>query len=123
MINNQKSLLSILFVFVIMLMFTACGEDIDEIVEISDIVLTAVDEEINNQPEKITMEEFTALKNGMTYQQVVNIIGGEGTLTSEISIGWEKVTTYSWNGNHLGSSASISFSNGILNTKMQYGLE
>ena len=105
------------------LAFTACGEDYEEMEEAAEELATAVDEEINSQPEKVTIEEFNAIQNGMTYQQVVNIIGGEGTLAGEYSYGYGKVSTYSWEGNHWGSTVTMSFDNGILNSKMQIGLQ
>jgi outer membrane protein assembly factor BamE (lipoprotein component of BamABCDE complex) len=36
---------------------------------------------------RITMEEFKNIESGMTYQQVVEIIGSEGELMSEVDFG------------------------------------
>lgn len=120
--SRKKKVFSVLLILVLSLSFTACDEDVDELIEASDMLSTAIDEEVNNQPEKITIEEFNKIQNGMTYQEVVNIIGGEGTLTSEYSVQWSTYQSFSWNGNHTGSSASLTFCNGILDSKMQFGL-
>lgn len=119
---RKKKFFSILLILALVLSFTACDDDIDDLMEASDMLSTAIDEEVNNQPEKITIEEFNKIQNGMTYQEVVNIIGGEGTLTSEYSVQWSTYQSFSWDGNHTGSSASLTFCNGILDSKMQFGL-
>ena len=119
---RKKKFFSILLILALALSFTACDDDIDDLMEASDMLSTAIDEEVNNQPEKITIDEFHAVKNGMTYQEVVEIIGGEGSLTTEYTVQWDTYQTISWEGNHTGSSASLTFCNGILESKMQFGL-
>ena len=46
----------------------------------------------------ITLEEFNQIKVGMTYNQVVNIIGAEGTFSNETQIGGRNYKYYTWNG-------------------------
>lgn len=74
---------------------------------------------------KITMDEFQKLKNGITYSEAVNIIGGEGTLSSEIGVEGEQfhTITYTFEGDKLASSAIITFQEGKLSSKTQFGLE
>lgn len=77
----------------------------------------------DNDPE-ITLEEFNALTNGMTYNEVVEIIGGEGTLMSSSMISNIKTEMYSWDGSgSLGANANAMFQNGSLISKAQSGLE
>ena len=80
---------------------------------------------------KITLAEFDAISVGMTYDQVVNIIGGPGEKTYEYDwgadfakyMGYQISSTYSWDGVEDYSSASISFHDGIVESKTQYGLK
>lgn len=46
----------------------------------------------------LTMEKYNQIKNGMTYKQVVEIIGSEGTETMSSGEGKYKVTSYKWDG-------------------------
>lgn len=46
----------------------------------------------------ITMAEFNQIQVGMTYSQVVNIIGAEGTFSNETQIGGRNYKYYTWNG-------------------------
>ena len=46
----------------------------------------------------ITMAEFNQIQVGMTYSQVVDIIGAEGTFSSETQVGGENYKYYTWKG-------------------------
>ena len=71
----------------------------------------------------ITMQEFQSLQTGMSYERCVQIINGYGQKTSEMSIGDITTTTYSWEGyGSIGASATLTFSNNQLYSKVQYGL-
>lgn len=60
----------------------------------------------------------------MTYNEVVEIIGGEGTLMSSSMISNIKTEMYSWDGSgSLGANANAMFQNGSLISKAQSGLE
>lgn len=80
---------------------------------------------------KITLAEFDAIQVGMTYEQVVNIIGGTGEKTFEYDwgedfaklCGYRVSTSYNWDGIEDFSSASISFNDNIVESKTQYGLK
>ena len=41
---------------------------------------------VTQEQEKMTLEKFNKIETGMTYQQVVDIIGEEGTLSTESSM-------------------------------------
>lgn len=77
---------------------------------------------------KITMAEFEQIKSGMTYEEVVAIVGGEGELSSEvdIGIGEEYVTQiYIWYGEGLftAGNANVTFQGGKVVSKAQFGLK
>jgi predicted Zn-dependent peptidase len=73
----------------------------------------------------ISMEEFEEIQNGMTVEEVVKIIGGEGEIMSEVG---EKGTSlytvmYKYDGESgLGSNANVTFQGGKLQMKAQFGL-
>lgn len=77
---------------------------------------------VENEPE-ITLDEFNQIETGMTYEEVVNIIGSEGTLTSETTVGDITSKMYSWNGKSITSNATFLFQNDSLTSKSQLNLD
>ena len=74
--------------------------------------------------EKLNLEKFNKIETGMTYQQVVDIIGEEGTVLSESEIANIKTIIYSWNGEgSIGANANVTFQNGKVVSKAQVGLK
>lgn len=71
----------------------------------------------------ITLEKFSKIQTGMTYQQVVDIVGTEGTLSTESSVGNLTYQIYYWYGSDGISNATISFDNGKVSGKSQIGLK
>lgn len=66
----------------------------------------------------ITLEEFNEIEIGMTYDEVVKIIGGEGDLVAEDAYG----KTYTWkpSSNSGMYSVTMSFYNGKLTNKFKF---
>jgi hypothetical protein len=81
-------------------------------------------EEAMSKPEAVTLAEFQSLQQGMSYQQVVAIVGSEGTLKSENSSSGSglEYKSYDWE-NADGSTMSLSFNNGSLSNRYQFGLK
>jgi len=61
------------------------------------------------------------IQDGMTYQQVVGIIGAPGDQLSASSIAGYRTVMYSWT-NSNGSNMNAMFQNGKLIQKAQFGL-
>lgn len=86
-------------------------------------------EEAKEEPKEdgtISLEEFNSIENGMTYDQVVEIIGGEGVVQSEVGGEGEQFHTimYSWDGETgFGANASVTFQGGVVESKAQFGLD
>ena len=78
------------------------------------------------EDKKINLEKFNKIKTGMTYKQVVEIIGEEGTVLSESNISNnEKYHTvmYYWYGKDGISNANITIQGGKVISKAQIGLK
>ncbi len=73
--------------------------------------------------EKATLEKFNKIETGMTYQEVVDIMGEEGTLSTESSYGSQTMKIYYWYASNGISNATISFMNGEVSAKSQIGLK
>ena len=73
----------------------------------------------------VTLENFRKLKLGMNYDEVVEILGKEGKVISEIEVSDLKTTQCEWKSNkdNLNAKISLTFINDKLKVKMQTGLE
>ena len=71
---------------------------------------------------KVTLEKFNKIETGMTYQQVVDIIGEEGTLSTESSYGNQSMKVYYWYASNKIANATVSFMNDKVTAKSQVGL-
>ena len=70
----------------------------------------------------ITLDEFNQIENGMTYNQIVEIVGCEGTLSTDSSYGDSNMKIYYWYADNGVSNATFSFMNNALTAKSQIGL-
>ena len=71
----------------------------------------------------VTADQYERVKEGMSYEDVVGIMGGEGQLISDTSVAGESLQIYTWDGETWGSNCTISFSNAVVDGKSQIGLE
>ncbi|MDZ4632287.1 DUF3862 domain-containing protein [Bacillus cereus] len=72
----------------------------------------------------MTKAEFEQIQNGMTYEEVVKIIGSDGELQSESTVGDYTSKLYTWKGEGgLGANANITFQNNEVQAKSQFGLK
>ena len=71
----------------------------------------------------ITLSEFNRIENGMSYEQVKEIVGCEGTVNSDTEIMETRMTIYSWYGIDGISNANITIQNDKLINKTQIGLK
>ncbi|TDX48314.1 DUF3862 domain-containing protein [Orenia marismortui] len=67
---------------------------------------------------KYTLEQFNQIKNGMSYDKVVEIVGDGGELSSETEMMGTKTSIYTWQ-NTSGSNMMITFQNGKVVSKAQ----
>ncbi|MCU4863134.1 hypothetical protein OB981_24170 [Bacillus cereus] len=72
----------------------------------------------------MTKAEFEQIQNDMSYEEVVKIIGSEGELQSESTVGEYTSKLYTWKGEGgLGANANITFQNNKVQAKAQFGLK
>lgn len=71
----------------------------------------------------ITLDKFNKIQSGMSYNQVKEIVGCEGTVVSESEYMGTKMTIYSWYGKDGISNANINIENDKLLNKSQIGLK
>ncbi|WP_242278567.1 hypothetical protein [Bacillus cereus group sp. BfR-BA-01313] len=93
----------------------------------SEQAKSPVTEEKQDKPKNkvgINKEEFVKIQNGMTLDEVRAIIGNEGELQSEAGEGEYKSSIYGWEGERgYGSNASVTFQDGKVTGKAQFGLK
>lgn len=77
----------------------------------------------SSRQDYITLDEFNRIENGMSYQQVRDIIGSEGTVMSESEVMDTHMIIYYWYGKNGVANANFTFSNDELINKTQIGLE
>lgn len=88
-------------------------------------VLANISGNNENQDNKcyITLDQFNKIENGMTYNQVKDIVGCDGTVNSETEVSNIKMTIYSWYGKDNISNANVTVQNGKIISKAQIGLK
>jgi hypothetical protein len=77
----------------------------------------------SNSSAGVTMANFSQLKTGMTYAQVVKILGKDGEEMSSNEISGIKTVMYKWDGNGFAANMNAMFQNGKLMSKAQLGLK
>jgi len=71
----------------------------------------------------VTMEKFTTIKAGMTYEEVVAVLGKEGEEMSSNELAGIKTVMYKWDGANVMSNMNATFQNGKMVSKAQFGLK
>ena len=71
------------------------------------------------------MANYNRLQNGMTYAQVVQILGKEGEEQGVLGSGRDKVVMYKWDADNGDPGARLDafFKNGKLDKKSQFALK
>jgi len=83
-------------------------------------------DDLNSTPATVTLSEFSKIQNGMTYEEVTQLLGGVGTMASEIGTKGSQFYTvgYTYKGEGLpGANVILMFQNGKLASKTQAGLQ
>lgn len=79
---------------------------------------------VSDKSEYITLAEYNQIKSGMSYDEVKEIIGSEGSLTSSVTFNGITIQIYTWYGNGItGSNANVTFTNDSVTGKAQVGLK
>lgn len=73
-------------------------------------------------PAEITLAEFDQISTGMTYEQVTTVVGSPGTVSSEMNTPGMASKSYKYDGGTV-STAIVTFSDGKVQTKTQFGLK
>ena len=90
------------------------------------LILASLSGCVSDSPEKVSLEEYNKIENGMTYDQVKDIIGSDGTKSTETGESGTAYYTviYTWEGNgSTGANALFTFQNSKLMNKAQAGLK
>ena len=75
------------------------------------------------KPCRVDRAQYTALKRGMSYGHVRDLLGCGGRRVSHLTIGREERATYSWRGHGTyGANLTLTFRNDRLTDKSQLGL-
>ncbi|MCM8901330.1 DUF3862 domain-containing protein [Caldicoprobacter algeriensis] len=84
-------------------------------------VITKAQAGLQSMDARVTMEKYNKIQNGMTYEEVEAILG-EGQLISESQIMDQRTEIYTWI-NSDGSNMNVTFQNGKVEAKAQFGLK
>ena len=71
----------------------------------------------------VTMKQYSKVKMGMTYSEVVQILGEPDQELSRTELSGYTTVMYMWEGNSLGGNMNAMFQNGKLVNKAQFGLK
>lgn len=79
---------------------------------------------VSDENEYITMKEYNSIETGMSYDQVKEIVGSSGEVTSQVDSYGIKIMMITWYGNGMvGSNANVTFTNDEVSGKAQIGLK
>lgn len=79
---------------------------------------------VSDKSEYITLDEYNQVDTGMTYEEVQEIIGSAGTISSQVESNGYKIIIVTWYGNGTaGSNANVTFTNNSVSGKAQVGLK
>ncbi|MBP3705784.1 MAG: DUF3862 domain-containing protein [Clostridia bacterium] len=112
--------IAVLFLIIVLNIFLcSCGSPND--------IIKGTDADIINSEASISLEEFNKIETGMTYKEVCDIVGGEGTIASSVDVGIGdeyKTEIYQWTGDgSIGANANVTFQAGKVVSKAQIGLK
>lgn len=72
----------------------------------------------------VNLENYTKLQTGMSYQEVVAILGRPGEEMSTTNVAGYETTMYKWDGDKgFGANMNATFQNGKMMSKAQFGLK
>lgn len=91
------------------------------------IIISAIAGNVeNDEPKsKITIDNFNKVESGMTYDQVCELFGEEGTVASDVDIGDDqyKTTIYYWYDDTGVANCNVTIQGGVVVAKSQIGLK
>ncbi len=115
----MKKIAILFLIMVLNISLCSCGSPND--------IIKGTGADVINSEASISLEEFNKIETGMTYEEVCNIVGGEGTLGSSVDIGVGeeyKSEIYQWTGDgSIGANANVTFQGGKVISKAQIGLK
>jgi outer membrane protein assembly factor BamE (lipoprotein component of BamABCDE complex) len=71
----------------------------------------------------LTADKYNSIKMGSSYDEVVAIIGSEGTIATENEVSGVKSTVYTWTATDGISNLNVTISNGVVVGKAQAGID
>ncbi|HEX8734251.1 MAG TPA: DUF3862 domain-containing protein [Pyrinomonadaceae bacterium] len=71
----------------------------------------------------LTLENFNRIKTGMSYKEVVEILGSEGESIMSVGGSQGDIASYKWERKSPSQSVTIIFTDGKMSTKMQMRLK
>lgn len=79
--------------------------------------------ELTEEASGVTLDKYNQLETGMSYAEVVGILGEEGTEMSRTDMMGIVTVMYMWDGKSFASNMNAMFQNDELVSKAQFGLE
>ena len=114
----MKKIAVLLLIIIFNITLCSCGTPND--------IVKGTGADVINSEASISLEEFNKIKTGMTYDEVCDIVGGEGTLGSSVDVGAGaeyKTEIYQWTGDgSIGANANVTFQGGKVVSKAQIWL-
>lgn len=108
--------IGIIFIFIGLSLIFKSNKDVNNISNTANT-------EIQSVSTKVNLEKFNKIEIGMSYSEVVEIIGEDGTLINETTSNQYTSKTYYWYAKNNISNAILVFENGKVSAKNQIGLK
>lgn len=121
--NRRDILITILVIVFSMISISGCGDKStqDQKASGTEDIKPTVSEQADINQSKINYDNFLKIKMGGSYEDVVALLGAEGTQESSSEVAGIKTVLYNWDGPSV-SSMNITLQDDKIMTKAQMGL-
>lgn len=93
-------------------------------IERAEQLIERLDREYGGMSPKMTLDEFNRIEMGMTHEQVKDIVGGAGKITAKSEVAGITTAVVEFKGSgSVGANANVTFQDGRVVAKAQYGLK
>ncbi len=125
----KNSLNLVLVIGFLVVLGCSCPKNIEELTKKTNSASsspsssdTTTSDSTSDSKSELTLAKYNKIKEGMSYKEVVEILGSEGVEQMSSGSGRYRVTSYKWDGDNY-AFITVIFTGDKETSKVQYGLK